>query len=165
MSGRLHWSSNGKQDVELCDTLQRACVEQLDGNSGYLHQESNQRNEHEQSVESSQSNSTSDAGNSGAATRDIGNRDVKHTSFPCKHCGDHIGNSSLVRKHKYTIRPTIADHIERDYAEYIAATSAKGEDAGSGIRDCVEPRDFKQAYANSADSVERCTGIPAGVTV
>jgi hypothetical protein len=140
-------------------------VEQLDGDSGYLHQESNQRNEHEQSVESSQSNSTSDAGNSGAATRDIGNRDVKHTSFPCKHCGDHIGNSSLVRKHKYTIRPTIADHIERDYAEYIAATSAKGEDAGSGIRDSVKPRDFKQADAESNNSIERCTGISAGVTI
>jgi hypothetical protein len=140
-------------------------VEQLDGNSGYLHQESNQRNEHEQSVESSQSNSTSDAGNGAAATRDIGNRDVKHTSFPCKHCGDHIGNSSLVRKHKYTVLRTAADYIERDYAEYIAATSAKGEDAGSGIRDSVKPRDFKQADAESSDSIERCTGISAGVTI
>jgi hypothetical protein len=130
-----------------------------------LRQESNQRNEYEQSIESSQSNSTSDAGNSGADSGDIGNRDVKHTSFPCKHCGDHIGNAGLVRKHKYTIHPTIADHIERDYAEYIAATSAKGEDAGSGIRDSVKSRDFKQADANSGDSIERCIGIPAGVTV
>jgi hypothetical protein len=140
-------------------------VEQLDGNSGYLHQESNQRNEHEQSVESSQSNSTSDAGNGAAATRDIGNRDVKHTSFPCKHCGDHIGNSSLVRKHKYTVHPTIADHIERDYAEYIAATSTKGQDTCSGVWGSDESRNFKQADANSADSVERRIGIPAGVTI
>ena len=165
MSGRLHWSSNGKQDVELCDTLQRACVEQLDGNSGYLHQESNQRNEHEQSVESSQSNSTSDAGNGAAATRDIGNRDVKHTSFPCKHCGDHIGNSSLVRKHKYTVHPTIADYIERDYADYVNATSSEGQDTRSGVWGSDEPRNFKQADAESSDSVERRIGIPAGVTI
>jgi hypothetical protein len=140
-------------------------VEQLDGNSGYLHQESDQSNKHEQSVESSQSNSTSDAGNGAAATRDIGNRDVKHTSFPCKHCGDHIGNSSLVRKHKYTVHPTIADHIERDYAEYIAATSTKGQNTSTGIRASDEPRDFKQANASSGDSIERRTGIPAGVTI
>jgi hypothetical protein len=140
-------------------------VEQLDGDSGHLHQESNQRNEYEQSVESSQPNSASDAGNGAAATRDIGNRDVKHTSFPCKHCGDHIGNSSLVRKHKYTVHPTIADHIERDYAEYIAATSTKGQNTSSGVRDSVKSRDFKQADAESNDSIERCAGISAGVTI
>jgi hypothetical protein len=140
-------------------------VEQLDGNSGYLHQESNQRNEHEQSVESSQSNSTSDAGNGAAATRDIGNRDVKHTSFPCKHCGDHIGNAGLGRKHKYTVHPTSADYIERDYADYINATSTKGQDTRSGVWGSDESRNFKQADANSADSVERRIGIPAGVTI
>jgi hypothetical protein len=165
MSRGLHRINNREQDVELLDSLQRAAMERLDSIAKHVREKSNQSNEHEQPVEPSQSNSTSDAGNGAAATRDIGNRDVKHTSFPCKHCGDHIGNSSLVRKHKYTIRPTIADHIERDYAEYIAATSAKGEDAGSGIRDSVKPRDFKQADAESNNSIERCTGISAGVTI
>jgi hypothetical protein len=73
--------------------------------------------------------------------------------------------SFLVRKHKYTVHPTIADHIERDYAEYIAATSTKGQDTCSGVWGSDESRNFKQADANSADSVERRIGIPAGVTI
>jgi hypothetical protein len=165
MSGRLHWSSNGEQDVELRDTLQRACVERLDDDTGHLRQEPNQLNEHEQSVESSQPNSASDAGSSTTATGDIGNRDVKHTSFPCKHCGDHIGSTGLGRKHKYTVHPTSADYIERDYADYINATSTKGQDTRSGVWGSDESRNFKQADANSADSVERRIGIPAGVTI
>jgi hypothetical protein len=165
MSVGVCGNNNRTADNNLSYTLQSACNIVLGGDNELVREERNQRNEHEQSVESSQSNSTSNAGNSGADSGDIGNRDVKHTSFPCKHCGDHIGNAGLVRKHKYTIHPTIADHIERDYAEYIAATSAKGEDAGSGIRDSVKPRDFKQADAESSDSIERCTGISAGVTI
>jgi hypothetical protein len=165
MSGRLHWSNNGKQDVELRDTLQRACVERLDGNTGYLRQESNQRNEHEQPVEPSQSDSTGDAGDSGTAARNIGNRDAEHTSFPCKHCGDHIGSAGLGSKHKYTDHTTITDYIERDYADYISATSASGEDVSTRIRASDESRDFKPTNADSGDSVERRTGIPAGVTI
>jgi hypothetical protein len=165
MSGRLHRGNNGEQDVELRDTLQRACVERLDDDTGHMRQEPNQRNEHEQPVESSQPNSTSDAGDSGTAARNISNRNAEHTSFPCKHCGDHIGRNSLVRKHKYTVHPTIADYVERDYTDYIAATSSKGQDTRSGVWGSDEPRDFKQADANSGDSVERRIGIPAGVTI
>jgi hypothetical protein len=165
MSRGLRGGNNGEQDVELRDTLQRACVERLDGNSGHLRQESNQRNEHEQSVESSQSNSTGNAGDSGTATRNIGNRDAEHTSFPCKHCGDHVGNTGLVRKHKYTVHPAIADHVERDYTDYIIATSSEGQDTCSGVWGSNEPRNFKQTDADSRDSIERCIGIPAGVTI
>jgi hypothetical protein len=157
MSGRLHWSSNGKQDVELCDTLQRACVEQLDGNSGYLHQESNQLNEHEQSIKPSESDSfTHDAGSSATATRatPITRSTVGHTSFPCAHCNDYDPRVN-----------TSADYIERDYADYIAATGSSGENTRSGVRNSDEPRNFKQADAESSDSVERRIGIPAGVTI
>jgi hypothetical protein len=144
MSGRLHRSSNGKQDVELRDTLQRACVEQLDGDSGYLHQESNQRNEHEQSVESSQSNSTNDAGDSSTATRATSNGDAEHTSYPCAHCND---------------------YDPRDNTNTDSTASTQGQGVSARLWGGYEPRDFKQAYADSRDSIERCTGIPAGVTV
>jgi hypothetical protein len=46
-----------------------------------------------------------------------------------------------------------------------ATTTTQGQGASARLWDCVEPRDFKQAYADSADSVERCTNISAGVTV
>jgi hypothetical protein len=121
-------------------------VEQLDGDTGHLRKESNQRNEYEQSLESSQSNSTNDAGDSSTATRATSNGDAEHTSYPCAHCNDY-------------------DPRDNTNTDYIAATSAKGEDAGSGIRDSVEPRDFKQADAESNNSIERCTGISAGVTI
>jgi hypothetical protein len=156
MSRGLRGSSNGEQAIELRDTLQRACVERVDGDTGHLRQESNQRNEHEQSVESSESNIPNDAGNSGTATRNIRSRDAEHTSFPCKHCGDHVGN---------TVRPAISDHVERDYTDYIAATSAGRENVSTGIRASNEPRNFKQADAGSGDSIERRIGIPAGVTI
>jgi hypothetical protein len=48
MSRGLRWGNNGEQDVELRDTLQRAAVERVDGDTGHLRQESNKRNEYEQ---------------------------------------------------------------------------------------------------------------------
>jgi hypothetical protein len=119
-------------------------VEQLDGDTGHLRQESNQCYQHEQSIESSQSNSTSDAGNSGAATRATSNGNAEHTSYPCAHCND---------------------YDPRDNTNTDNTSSTQGQGASARLWDCVEPRDFKQAYADSADSVERCTGISAGVTV
>ena len=144
MSRGLRGGDNREQDIKLCHTLQRACVEQLDGDTGHLRQESNQRNEYEQSIESSQSNSTSDAGNSGAATRATSNGYAEHTSYPCAHCND---------------------YDPRDNTNTDSTASTQGQGISTRLWDCVEPRDFKQAYADSRDSIERCTGIPAGVTV
>jgi hypothetical protein len=170
MSRGLRGSNNGEQDFELRDTLQRTGVEQLDGDAGHLRQECDQRNEHEQPSKPCESNKCiCDPGSnatctcSGAPT--IDRSTVGHTSFPCKHCGDHIGSTGLGSKYKYTVHRTIADHVERDYAEYIAATSTGRENTSTGVRDSDESRDFKQANASSGDTVERCTGIPAGVTV
>jgi hypothetical protein len=119
-------------------------VEQLDCDAGHLRQESNQRNEYEQSIESSQSNSTIDAGNSGAATRATSNGNAEHTSYPCAHCND---------------------YDTRDNTNTYSTASTQGQGISARLWDCVEPRDFKQAYADSRNSIERCTGIPAGVTV
>ena len=144
MSRGLRWGNNREQDIELRDTLQRACVEQLDGDTGHLRKESNQRNEYEQSLESSQSNSTNDAGDSSTATRAANNGDAEHTSYPCAHCND---------------------YDTRDNTNTYSTASTQWQGISARLWDCVEPRDFKQAYADSRDSIERCTGIPAGVTV
>jgi hypothetical protein len=159
MSRGLHWSNNGEQDVELRDTLQRACVEQLDGNAGHLRQECDQRNEHEQPSKPCESNKCiCDPGSNATCTctgaPTIDRSAIGHTSFPCAHCNDYDPRDN-----------TSADYIERDYADYIAATSASGKNTCSGVRGSDEPRNFKQADAGSGDSVERRIGIPAGVTI
>jgi hypothetical protein len=144
VSRGLRGGDNREQDVELRYTLQRTCVEQLDGDTGHLRQESDQCYQHEQSIESSQSNSTNDAGDSSTATRTTSNGDAEHTSYPCAHCND---------------------YDPRDNTNTDNTSSTQGQGISARLWDCVEPRDFKQAYADSRDSIERCTGIPAGVTV
>jgi hypothetical protein len=165
MSGRVCRDDNRTTDNGLPYAIQSACDIALGGNNELMHEESNQRNEHEQSVESSQSNSASDAGSSATTTRTPSTRSAEHTSFPCAHCRDNDSSTGLVRKYKYTVHPTIADHVERDYADYINATSAQGQGASTGVRGSDESRNFKQADADSGDTVERRIGIPAGVTI
>jgi hypothetical protein len=138
----------------LSYAIQSACDIALGGNNELMRQEPHQRNEHEQSVESSQSISASDAGSSATTTRATNDGNAEHTSFPCAHCNDYDPRDI-----------SSADYIERDYAEYIAATSASRENTCSGVWDSDEPRNFKQADAESSDSIERCTGISAGVTI
>jgi hypothetical protein len=53
----------------------------------------------------------------------------------------------------------------RDYAEYTATFSSKGEGVSTWVRISNEPRSFKQTNADATDRIEQCTGIPAGVTV
>lgn len=142
MSRGLHRGNNREQDVKLCDPLQRTCVEQLDGDTGYLRQESDKCYQHEQSVKPSESNSfTNDAGNSTAATRSTING---HTSYPCAHCND---------------------YDPRNNASTNNTTSTKRQGISARLWDSIKPRYFKQTNADSADPIERCTGIPAGVTV
>lgn len=173
MSSWVCGNDNTTTSNNLSYTLQSACYFTMDGNNKHMREESNQSNEHDKSCQSCESDKcTCDPGTNatctctGATTRTT-SRSSAHTSFPCAHCRDHDSTTSgLVRKHKYTTPVSSAsDYIERDYAEYIAATSAKGQGASAGVRDSVESRDFKQADADSGDSVERRIGIPAGVTI
>jgi hypothetical protein len=154
MSGRVCRDDNRTTDNGLSYAIQSACDIALGGNNELMRQEPHQRNEHEQSVESSQSISASDAGSSATTTRATNDGNAEHTSFPCAHCNDYDPRDI-----------SSADYIERDYAEYIAATSASRENTCSGVWDSDEPRNFKQADADSGDSVERRIGIPAGVTI
>jgi hypothetical protein len=148
----------------------------MDGNIEHMRKESNQSDKYDESGKPSESNKcTCDPGTNATCTctgaapvsRTPSTRSAEHTSFPCAHCGDHVGNTGLIRKHKYSVHPTIADHVERDYADYIATAnaSAQGQGASTGVRGSDESRNFKQADADSGDTVERRIGIPAGVTI
>jgi len=174
MSSGVCGNDNTTTSNNLSYTLQSACYFTMDGNNKHMREESNQSNEHDKSGQSSESNivtaDTCTAATCTCARTSSRNgyripckctsgstaTSSKHTSFPCAHCRDHDNTTPV---------SSASDYIERDYAEYIAATSAKGEDAGSGIRDSVKSRDFKQADAESDDSIERCAGISAGVTI
>ena len=165
MSVGVCGSDNRTTSYNLSYTLQSACSITLDGNIKHMHEERNESNEHEQSGQSCESdkctcdpgtNATCTCTRATSGTTTDRSASAGHTSFPCAHCRDHDNTTPI---------STAADYIERDYADYIAATSAQGQGASTGVRGSDEPRNFKQADANSADSVERRTGIPAGVTI
>ena len=177
MSRWLHWFNNRKQSFCLLNTIHSTYVERLDYYTKQLRKESDESNKHEQSckpsksVESTKRTTTS----SRATTRaTIGSacRICSPTGSSTARCtctGSSTTANSLVRKHKYTTittsRECANDILNREYAEYLASTSAGREDVSTGIRVSDEPRDFKPTDADSGDSIERRIGIPAGVTV
>jgi hypothetical protein len=154
----------------------------MGGNNELVREERNESNEYEQSGKSCESNKcTCDPGSNASCTctgatsgttTSRGTATTGHTSFPCAHCRDNDSTTNgLVRKHKYssisttTTLSSAADYNERDYADYISATSSGREDIGTGVRGGNESGNIKQADADSGDTVERRIGIPAGVTV
>ena len=181
MSRWLHWLNNRKQDFCLLHTIQRTAMERLDSVTRQLRKESNKSNKHEQSGKPSKSvKSTSTAttcarASSRATTRATATGSTTSSRSSTTGSSKGRGSSgsttanSLVRKHKYTSittsRECANDILNREYAEYLASTSAGREDVSTRVWASNEPRDFKQADANSGDSIERCIGIPAGVTV
>ena len=178
MSAGVCGDDNRTTSNDLCYTLQSASSFTLDGNDEHVREECDESNEYEQSGQSCESTKCDcDPGTNATCTctrtasGTSASRSAEHTSFPCAHCRDHISTTNgLVRKHKYTSISTTplssaADYIERDYADYIAATSAEGQGASTGVRGSDESGNIKQADADSADSVERRIGIPAGVTI
>ena len=174
MSSGVCGNDNRTTSYDLSYTLQSACSITLDGNIKRMRKESNKSNEHEQSGQSSESDIvTADTCTAATCTcartssrngyripckctsGSTATRSAEHTSFPCAHCNDYDPRDIS----------TASDYIERDYADYINATGASREDTCSGVRDSDESRNFKQADADSRDSVERRIGIPAGVTI
>jgi hypothetical protein len=151
MSGRVCRNDNRTTDNNLSYAIQSACSFSLGGNNELMRQEPHQRNEHEQSIESSQPNKcTCDPGSNATCTctgaTPITRSTIGHTSFPCAHCNDY-------------------DPRDNTNTDYIAARSSEGQDPRSWVWGGYEPRDFKQADAESSDSIERRIGIPAGVTI
>lgn len=176
MSGRLHRRHNGEQDIELLDSLQRAAMERLDSIARHVREKSNQRNEHEQSGQSCESDKcTCDPGSN--ATCACTGATPRATTCGGTTCTSSTNNggaatSSIIGRHFNTTSVatssecnTVTDYIERDYAEYLAATSTERQRTSAWVRNSIESRNFKQANADSGDSIERRTGIPAGVTI
>jgi len=182
MSAGVCGNDNRTTSNDLSYTLQSACSFSLDGNNELVREERNESNEYEQSGKSGESTKcTCDPGSNASCTctgatsgttASRGTAPTGHTSFPCAHCRDNDSSTNgLVRKHKYTSISTnrecntVTDYIERDYADYISATSSGREDIGTGVRSGNESGNIKQADADSGDTVERRIGIPAGVTI
>lgn len=181
MPTRVCRNNNRATNNNLCDTIQSAYRFTVDRISKFMHKERNESNKHEQSGQSSQPfKCDCDAGSNAYCTCTRAS-----TGSACGSCtttgrsatssrsastnGSSTTANSLVRKHKYTTITTSQqcanDILNREYAEYLASTSAGREDASTGIRVSDEPRNFKPTDADSTDPIERSIGIPAGVTV
>ncbi len=182
MSRWLHWINNRKQNFCLLYTIQRTAMERLDSITRRLRKESNKSNKHEQSGKSSESAITT-YGNCTPATctcARTSSRNGYRIPYKCttgstassrsSTTGNTKGRSTKGRHTKsgstaIANRECANDILAREYAEYLASTSAGRKDVSTRVWASNEPRDFKQADANSGDSIERCIGIPAGVTV
>ncbi len=179
MSRWLHWFNNRKQSFCLLNTIYSTYVERLDYYTRQLRKESDESNKHEQSckpsesVESTSSSATCTRASSRTTARATATGSTSSSRSSTSRSSSANGSSttanSLVRKHKYTTittsRECANDLLNREYAEYLASTSAGREDVSTGVRVSDEPRDFKPTDADSGDSIERRIGIPAGVTV
>lgn len=157
---------NAAANFNMSNALRAASGKLMDRDSEHLHKvdvKPDQRNKPNQPCQSDKC--TCDPGSNATCTC-AGATTGRHTSFPCAHCRDHDAVNDLILS--ASIRSTDAysiESIERDYADYIAATSAERQGVGTRVRDSIESRHFKQANANSTDSIERRTGIPAGVAI
>ena len=164
MSRWLHWFNNRKQSFCLLNTIYSTYVERLDYYTRQLRKESDESNEHEQSSKPSESVEPT-ASTASTSTRTSGRTATRATAT-----GSTKGRSTKGRHTKSgstatANRECANDILAREYAEYLASTSAGREDVSTRVWASNEPRDFKQAGADSGDSIERCIGIPAGVTV
>jgi len=173
LSRGLRRRNNGKQNFQLRDALQRTSVEQLDSNAGYMCKESNQRNEHEQSYKSCESNKSSEHATTASAACTCARASARNggrTNCTCSSSasGSSSSNSNSIAKDGDLPNPhgnTCSCPGCRGYAEYTATFNTKGEGVSSWLWISAEPRSFKQTDADATDRVEQCTGIPAGVTV
>ena len=182
MPTRICRNNNRATNNNLCDTIQSAYRFTVDRISKFMYKERNQSNQYEQSGQSCQPlKCDCDAGSNAycTCTRTASRATTGSTCGSCTtgrsstaRCtctGSSTTANSLVRKHKYTTittsRECANDILNREYAEYLASTSAGREDVSTGVRVSDEPRDFKPTDADSRDSIERRIGIPAGVTV
>ena len=153
---------NSAANFVLSGSLRAASGRTMGRKSKYLSEEPNKSDQHDKSCESSEPSSVT-ADSCTPATCSCARASSRNGyRIPCA-CSGTTATS--------TKRNCTATNYEcscsacRSYAEYLSATDAKGQRIGSRIRDSVESRNFKQTNADSADSIERCTGIPAGVTV
>ena len=179
MSVGVCGNDNRATDNDLSYAVQSACNIGLGGDNELVREECNQSNKHDESGKPCESNKcTCDPGSNASCTC-TGAPSGTATCGGATTCRSTASSSrgatssnncagSIISQHFNTTSGecnTVTDYIERDYADYIAATGTQGQGAGTRVRDSIEPRNFKQANADSGDTVERRIGIPAGVTI
>lgn len=186
MSKWIRGIYNAAANFNMRNALQSASGRTLGGNNKQLPEESNESNQHVKSSEPVEPSSiTADTCTTATCTcaRTSSRNGYR---IPCK-C-DATTNKCATSGSATTATTATSEHTSsastkdgelpnphgtsctcslcRDYNEYVNYTvSATREDISTWVRVSNESRDFKQADADSAERVERCTGIPTGVTV
>jgi hypothetical protein len=153
---------NSAANFVLSRSLRAASGRTMGRNSKHLPEEPNKSDQHDKSCESSKSNSTTSTSCSRAACSCAR---ASYRSGSRATCSCSSSDERKCAINSANPNDECSCSACRSYADYLATTDAKGQGIGSRVRDSVEPRNFKQADADSRDSIERCTGIPAGVTV
>ena len=157
---------NSAANFVLSRSLRAASGRTMGRNSKHLPEEPNKSDQHDKSCESSKSNSATSTSCS-RATCSCARASYRSGSRATCSSSDER-NCAIADFNVLDPNAECSCNVCRDYAEYANYTStvsAKGQRTGTRVWDSIEPRNFKQADADSRDSIERRIGIPAGVTV
>lgn len=141
---------NAAANFNMSGSLRAAAGRFLDRDDKHVHEESNKSDQHVESSQSCQSNKSD-----------------KSASFDCT-CDRKCSCSRANQDRSVIIGNDviITDPIDRDYSEYVEYTaSACREDVSTWVRVSNEYDHIKPSNTNTTDPVERCTGVPTGVTV
>ena len=175
MSSWLRWVNNTAANFNLSKSIRATSNRFMGRSDKQLRKESNKPNEYEQSCQSSESNcvascSTSSASRTTSGTASSGSH--AYTRTTASSASTTCGSGSSASKFASAKERAIPIHASgcscslcRDYDDYTSTVGTKGQRTCSRIRDSFEPRAIKQAYSTTTDPIERCTGIPTGVTI
>ena len=172
LSGWLRRFNNAKQSIVLRHTVQRTNMVRLDNSTRQLRNECNKSYKHKQSGKSSESvksASTATARTASTTTRTTTGRGSTTTRSTASRSSTGTSSTSNNSYNYYSTTTnrecnSVADSLWWQYAEYTAASTER-QGTSTRVRTSDEPRYFKQADAESRDSIERRIGIPAGVTI
>jgi hypothetical protein len=163
MSRRVCWVNNRKQDFNLFNALQRTIMERLVCVAEQLRQKPNKSDQHGKPCKSCQPNKCAACTTAATAT---GRTATTGRSTATGSCATgsrtaNINNAGINAKCACCNNNTRHNHANNNTIN----PSSGRQNISSGLWDCVKFGNFKQANASSANSVERCFAIPAGVTV
>ena len=156
---------NAAANFNMSKSIRAAAGRILDRDNKHVREECNKSDQH---VESSQSFESSSATAACAGTASPSTRASSSSSGTSASSGRSTAATSINTKDGDLPNPhgtSCSCPSCRDYAEYTATFSSKGEGVSPWIRISNEPRSIKQTNTDAADRIEQCTGIPAGVTV
>jgi hypothetical protein len=166
MSKWIRGIYNAAANFNMRNALQSARGRTLGGNNEHMRKVSNQSDQRVESSESIESSGVTSSTCTPATCTCARTSARNGYRIPCKCTATPSVSATQDRSVIVGNDVIITDAIERDYNEYINYTiSASREDISTWVRVSNEPRDFKPSNDSSENTVERCTGIPTGVTV